>query len=237
MQTISVETLRSWLDEHRPVSVLDVRPTAERREWAIPGSLHIDAYEALRAHDPAALAALPALNLPPGRPVVAVCGAGKTSLVAAEQLAAQGFEAYSLEGGMRAWSLAWNTAEVPLADADTTVRVIQVRRTGKGCLSYLIGAGVEAFVIDASLNCEVYLKLAAQQAWRITHVFDTHIHADHLSRARELAEWCGAELVLPAQQRVSFPFSPVREGDNFNYGQLHLTALHTPGHTEESTCY
>ena len=122
MQTIAVETLRSWLDEGRPVSIVDVRPQAERDEWAIPGSLHIDAYEALKAYDPAALATL---HLPADRPVVAVCAAGKTSQIAAEQLTARGLQVFSLEGGMRAWSLAWNPAMVPLAEPSR--QVIQLR--------------------------------------------------------------------------------------------------------------
>ena len=111
MNTIAVETLRAWLDAGEPVIVVDVRPMHERVEWAIPGSLHIDAYEALKAHDPAALASL---DLSSRCPVVTVCGAGKTSRIAAEQLAARGLQVYSLEGGMKAWSLAWNTAEVPM---------------------------------------------------------------------------------------------------------------------------
>ena len=87
MNTLSTETLRTWLEEGREVSVVDVRPMAERVEWAIPGSLHIDAYEALKARDPAALASL---ELPTDRPVVTVCAAGKTSQIAAEQLAVGG---------------------------------------------------------------------------------------------------------------------------------------------------
>ena len=51
MMTIDVETLRVWLEERRPVTILDVRPTAEWAEWAIPGSIHVNAYDALRAHD------------------------------------------------------------------------------------------------------------------------------------------------------------------------------------------
>lgn len=232
MTTIDVETLRRWLEEGRSVTVLDVRPTAERAEWAIPGSLHVDAYDALKAHDQSALAGV---DVPGDEPVVTVCAAGKTSLIAAEQLAARGVEAMSLEGGMKAWSLAWNTAEVPLPDS--SVRVIQVRRTGKGCLSYLIGAREEAFVIDASLDPQVYLDLAAQHGWQITSVFDTHIHADHLSRSRQLAERSGAMLFLPEKPRVSFPFTAMRDGDTLATPQLTLTALHTPGHTLESTCY
>jgi len=232
MTTISVDTLRAWLDEQQPVTILDVRLQQDAAEWCIPGSIHVDAYEALKAHDPAALSGV---ELPTDQPVVTVCGVGRTSQIAAEQLQARGVQALSLEGGMQAWSLAWNTAEVPLDDR--SARVIQVRRTGKGCLSYLIGAGEEAFVIDASLDPRVYLDLARSLGWQITSVFDTHIHADHLSRSRQLAERCGAMLFLPDQHRVSFPFTTIRDGDTLTTPHLMLTALRTPGHTPESTCY
>lgn len=232
MNTISVETLRTWLEEGRPVTILDVRPTDQRAEWVIPGSLHIDAYRALNDHDPHALATV---DVPDEQPVVTVCAAGRTSQLAAEQLAARGVQALSLEGGMRAWSLAWNTAEVSVPES--SVHVIQVRRTGKGCLSYLIGTGEEAIVIDASLDPQVYLDLATRYGWQITSVFDTHIHADHLSRSRRLAERSGAMLFLPDQQRVSFPFTAIRDGNTLVTSSLVLTAFHTPGHTAESTCY
>ena len=232
MITIDVDTLRTWLDEGKPVTILDVRPMHERAEWAIPASIHIDAYDALGANAPDALAQF---ALPEDMPVVTVCAAGKTSLIAAELLRARGLQAFSLDGGMKAWSLAWNVAEVSVADG--SVRVLQVRRTGKGCLSYLIGAQGEAFVIDASLDPHVYLDLAVKYGWQITSVFDTHIHADHLSRARQLAERSGAILFLPDQQRVSFPFTAMRDGDTLATPHLRLTAVHTPGHTPESTCY
>ncbi len=232
METISVEILRTWLEKGHPVTILDVRPTAEWAEWAIPGCIHVDAYDALKAHDPAALADV---DVPSDIPVVTVCAAGKTSQIAAEQLAARGREVFSLDGGMKAWSLAWNIAEVP--GAGNAVHVLQVRRTGKGCLSYLIGAGEEAMVIDASLDPHIYLGLARGYGWQITSVFDTHIHADHLSRSRQLAQMSGAMLFLPDQQRVSFPFTAVRDGDTLATPHLMLTALHTPGHTPESTCY
>jgi hypothetical protein len=82
------------------------------------------------------------------RPVVTVCGMGRVFAVAAQQLRDRGYEALSLEGGMKAWSLAWNTAEVPEEQFGTGD---QFRRTGKGCLSYLVGGRNEAATIDASL--------------------------------------------------------------------------------------
>lgn len=230
--TIDVKTLQEMLAQRQPVTVLDIRPADERAEWAIPGSIHVNVYDALKANDAKALAEL---DLPHDRPVVAVCGAGVTSLVAAEQLHRRGFRALSLEGGMRAWSLAWNRAEVPMPDSRATV--IQVRRTGKGCLSYLIGSDGMAAVIDPALEPEVYLELAQHSGWTITSILETHIHADHLSRARALAERCGATLYLPTQNRASFSFTSLRDGDVVEVGAARFKALHAPGHTGESTCY
>lgn len=220
------------LDEGQPVTVLDVRQTQDRAEWAIPGSIHVDAYNALKKNDPDALAGL---DLPGDRPVVAVCAEGVTSLIAVEQLRTQGIQALSLAGGMKAWSLAWNSAEVPLPGSET--RLIQIRRTGKGCLSYVVGSDGEAAVIDPALEPDIYLGLAQDYGWTITHVLDTHIHADHLSRARRLAEASDATLHLPAQNRVLYPFNAIGDNDMLDFGAARLVALHTPGHTHESTCY
>ncbi len=189
---IEAETLREWLDAQQPVTVLDIRTDEDRAQWAIPGSLHVHAYEALRAGQPGLLADAP---FPLDRPVVTVCNAGRVSEAAAEMLAARGFDARSLAGGMRAWSLAWNAADVPLPGA--SIHVTQVRRTGKGCLSYIVGSSGEAAVIDPSVAPHVYLDLAHRHAWSIRYVLETHIHADHLSRARELARQLGAVLLLP----------------------------------------
>src|SRR5215213_9987157 len=83
---VDVDSLRAMLESGRPVTVLDVSTTGDRAEWAIPGSVHVDAYAALKAGDPNALAGL---DLPFDAPVVTICGAGKVSLVAAEQLRAR----------------------------------------------------------------------------------------------------------------------------------------------------
>jgi glyoxylase-like metal-dependent hydrolase (beta-lactamase superfamily II)/rhodanese-related sulfurtransferase len=229
--TIEANTLRDWLESHHPVTVLDVRSDEDRAQWAIPGSLHVNAYEALRAGQPGPLAAA---VLPPDRPVVTVCNAGRVSQTAAAILSVRGFDARSLLGGMKAWSLAWNTAEVSLEDS---VAVIQVRRTGKGCLAYLVGSGDEAVVIDPSLPAQTYVDLAQRRGWTVRHVLETHIHADHLSRARNLAVQTGAALLLPLQQRARFPFAAVSDGDRIRIGNATITAVHTPGHTGESTSF
>ena len=124
---IGAMTLRDMLELGERVTVVDVRKGEDHAEWSIPGSVHFDAYAALHAGDERAMQGL---DLPEGAPVVTVCGRGRSSALAAEQLRRRGYEALSLEGGMKAWSLAWNTAEVPLPGA--SAEVVQMRRTGKG---------------------------------------------------------------------------------------------------------
>ena len=92
-------------------------------------------------------------------------------------------------------------------------------------------------MIDASLDPAVYLSLAAERGWTIRHVLDTHIHADHLSRSRNLARDAGATLWLPEQRRARFPHQPLRDGAQVRFGDATLHARHTPGHTLESTTY
>jgi glyoxylase-like metal-dependent hydrolase (beta-lactamase superfamily II) len=227
---MDAETLRSWLDERRPVTVVDVRTHDDRQQWSIPGSIHIDAYEALKAGKPSALSDA---ELPADRPIVTVCNVGKMSERAADELSRRGLDALTLAGGMKAWTLSWNTAEVTITGALVT----QIRRTGKGCLSYLISSGGEALVIDASLPPEVYRSIAERLRVRIRNVLDTHIHADHLSRSKQLAEVAGAELLLPAQDRVGFPHRALDSGDVIELGPVKVEVIRTPGHTMESTCY
>jgi rhodanese-related sulfurtransferase len=124
---IDARTLRGMMERGERVTVVDVRKGEDYAEWSIPGSVHVDAYDALNAGDERAMEGL---DLPEGAPVVTVCGRGRSSAVAAEQLRRQGHEVFSLEGGMKAWSLAWNTADVTLPGA--RAEVMQVRRTGKG---------------------------------------------------------------------------------------------------------
>ena len=230
MKHIDVETLRTWLDEHRPVTILDVRNEASRAEWAIPGSLHVDASKALRDGEAGPLADLP---LDADRPLVTVCNRGHSSEKAAAVLERRGIDVWSLTGGMQAWSLAWNLAEVPIAHR--ALRIVQVRRTGKGCLSYVVGSQGEAVVIDPSVEAGVYLSLAMREGWRIRHVIDTHVHADHLSRGRAIATLTGATLWLPDSPRVRFPYEPLRDGHRITTGGATLVAYRTPGHTDEST--
>jgi glyoxylase-like metal-dependent hydrolase (beta-lactamase superfamily II)/rhodanese-related sulfurtransferase len=105
-----------------------------------------------------------------------------------------------------------------------------------GCSSYFVASrqSREAAVVDPQYDIEPYLALAQERHYRITHVVDTHLHADHVSGNRRLAAATGAALYLHASADVLFPFHPIHNGDELHLGQIILRVLHTPGHRPES---
>lgn len=108
-----------------------------------------------------------------------------------------------------------------------------------GCLAYLVGCGVTgiaALIDPARAEVEEYVALAQAKGLTITRVIDTHIHADHVSGARELAARTGAGLHLHEAAEVRYAFVPVRDGQELELGKIRLRAMHTPGHTPESMC-
>jgi glyoxylase-like metal-dependent hydrolase (beta-lactamase superfamily II)/rhodanese-related sulfurtransferase len=107
-----------------------------------------------------------------------------------------------------------------------------------GCSSYFIASRHSrvAAVVDPQRDIDCYLDLATERGYTIRFVIDTHIHADHVSGNRKLAEAAGAELYLQAEADVVFPFQPLRDGDKLRLGQIILQAVHTPGHRPEAMC-
>ena len=119
--------------------------------------------------------------------------------------------------------------------------------------AYLIGCQRtgEAIIIDPERDIDRYLALAAKEKVRITAITETHIHADFLSGARELAEKTGAHLYLSAcgdadwqyqwlGRRTaggSYAHTLVRDGDTFRVGNIEFKVIHTPGHTPEHICF
>ena len=228
---IAPEILQEKLNRKEPVFILDVRPSDQRDEWRIAESVHVDAYKQVNAGDESAL---DVVEIPPNSTVVTVCDAGRTSLLAADLLRRKGIHAHSLAGGMKAWNYAWSLAEVSFPNG---VKIIQVRRPAKGVLSYVAGSQNEAVVIDASLDPDIYLGIARQNGWTIKYALDTHIHADYVSRTRDLANASGGIHLLIDKANVEFEFTPLSAGETIQFGSAGLQVIHTPGHTWESTTF
>jgi hydroxyacylglutathione hydrolase len=106
-----------------------------------------------------------------------------------------------------------------------------------GCAAYLFGCGGKglcAVVDPREPELADYVAFAEDKKMRITHVIDTHVHADHRSAGPALAAAIGARYCLHRCADVRRPFTPLEDGDDIDLGNTRMRVLHTPGHTPES---
>jgi rhodanese-related sulfurtransferase/glyoxylase-like metal-dependent hydrolase (beta-lactamase superfamily II) len=113
----------------------------------------------------------------------------------------------------------------------------QVLHEDLGCASYVLADGGEGAVVDPKWEIEDYLGLAEEHGFRITHILETHNHADHVSGKGRLARATGATIHVPKDAGVEFDHEPVGDGDSIAIGEVKITALATPGHRPEHTAY
>ncbi len=129
-------------------------------------------------------------KIPDDQEVLVVCAKEGSSIFVAEQLLEQGKQniAYLL-GGMKSWSE--HLEPVKVGDLKDGGEIYQFVRIGKGCLSYMVISNGEVAVIDAVRMTEVFASFAKENNVTINHTIDTHLHADHISGGRQLAEKTG----------------------------------------------
>ncbi len=112
----------------------------------------------------------------------------------------------------------------------------QFKVEGLGCLSYMIGcpaAGI-ACVVDPERHVDRYLQIAQENGLRITHIFDTHLHADHITGSGELAARTGADIYVHPGVEAAYPHKDLHEGDHFRFGAGEVEIIETFGHTPNS---
>lgn len=112
----------------------------------------------------------------------------------------------------------------------------QITNDKTGCVSY---AGYclscrAGYVIDPLDDLKPYLEVARDNGIKITHIFNTHIQADHISGDRKLAKVTGAKIYMHESAKVDYDFEPVKDGDVIQIGNPRVKIIHTPGHTPES---
>lgn len=213
-------------------TILDLRATLDAP---------IAAAAATVLHHPGPLDAPAAAQLADALPPqsVVVCARGISAVAAAERLRAAGAaDPRVLTGGMRAWLGVLQALPVPLPLDG--IEVVQVRRPGRGCLSYVVLAGGAAIVVDPAPDAVFYRDLAAARGARVVGVLDTHLHADHLSGAAALAELTGAARLLPRaslERGVAAGAAAVAldDGDELTLGDHVLRVVALPGHTSDMT--
>ncbi|WP_200530410.1 rhodanese-like domain-containing protein [Halorubrum sp. LN27] len=264
---IDADALRDRIDERRrgdrSFALVDTRPRESYESWRIADSIHYF-YKPVHEFDVDDFEA--ATGLSADDAIVTTCAKGKASLAFAEALEAAGYDDVAVVAdGMRGWSGVYDRTAVSLPDAvDEPLDIVQIQRRAKGCLGYLVvggraseertdsdgsdrvavansdGSDRVAIAVDVSRHGDEWREAAAAHDASIAAVLDTHVHADHLSGGRDLADELGVPYFLPAaaaERDVAYAFEPLARNEALDVGGISVKALATPGHTDDGASY
>ncbi|WP_017379390.1 MBL fold metallo-hydrolase [Paenisporosarcina sp. TG-14] len=217
--------------------ILDVRNESDFQDWKIEGEnfefLNIPYFDLLDGVEGIMN------DIPTDKEILVVCAKVGSSMMIAEMLSDAGLTVSYLEGGMKAWSE--HLEPVKVGNLEDGGEIYQFVRIGKGCLSYMVVSNGEAALIDSTRMTDVYVEFAESIGAKITHVFDTHLHADHISGGRVIAEKTNATYWLPPKDatEVVFDYQPLENGNDVTIGDttINIHALYSPGHTIGSTSF
>ena len=223
--------------DNQALFILDVRNADAFEDWKIDGHkfeyLNIPYFELFDGVDEILE------KIPTDQDVLVVCAKEGSSIMVAEMLSDAGREVGYLEGGMKSWSMYLEPIKV--GDLKDGGELYQFVRLGKGCLSYMVISEGEAAIIDAVRFTEVFTNFAKEKGVEIKHVFDTHLHADHISGGRHIAAETGATYYLPPKdaEEVVFEYTPLEDGLTVTLGasEIEVGVLYSPGHTIGSTSF
>ncbi|MEJ9150848.1 MBL fold metallo-hydrolase [Bacillus smithii] len=235
---ISVKEVANKIIRGEKMFIVDARNAEEFANWRIEGKnvevVNIPYFEILDGVEPF----LDRLPKDKNTTIYSVCAKGGSSEFVAEQLEQAGYQnVYSIEGGMKARSE--HLEPVKIGELKSGGTLYQFVRLGKGCLSYLVESNGEGALIDTNRMTDVYVRFVKEHGITIKHVIDTHLHADHISGGRKLAEQLGATYYLPPKdaEEVTFSYTPIQDGDRIQVGNVVIKALYSPGHTIGSTSF
>ncbi|MED3761978.1 MBL fold metallo-hydrolase [Peribacillus frigoritolerans] len=217
--------------------ILDVRNESDFNDWKIEGQnfefLNIPYFDLLDGVEEILD------QIPANKEILVVCAKEGSSVMVAEMLSEAGLDVFYLKGGMKAWSE--HLEPVRIGELTNGAEIYQFVRLGKGCLSYMVVSNGEAAIIDSTRMIDAYLDFADDIGVKITHVLDTHLHADHISGGRRIAEVTNAAYWLPPKDaaEVTFEYQPLESGNVITIGHtaIDIQALYSPGHTIGSTSF
>jgi len=210
---------------HNPnVYLIDVRDPDEFSDFKIPGSVNIPLIDIFKPENIS--------KIPKDKEIITICPHGNRATIATFALARNGITSHILEYGLAGWSQVLNAVNV-----EENPTVIQVEKIGKGCLSHVVISKGNAIVIDPLYPAEKYLDIVKQQGAKITHIIDTHQHADHVSAAQQLSNLTGAPMYESKLEMWDRSAHFLDDGQEITFGNSRLRVIHTPGHTPGSLSY
>lgn len=223
-QTIPPQELLARLKKKEDLLLIDNRSPEEFSDWHIPGALNFPL-----ENIPNSLS-----QIPKDKDLVIICNRGHTSEVATEYLVEEGFKARKLEGGLKAWNGIYEVVPVNM-EQGSKLKVIQVKRVGKGCLSYiLLTSNEKAILVDVTRHIDFFKDYLKKNSLTPIAVVDTHVHADHISGGLELAKYFKSPYLLPNKSKVSFSFDILEDKLPKLIPGIKVEIIPTPGHTLES---
>lgn len=224
-----------YVIEKKELFIVDVRNKDAFHDWKIEGHnfeyLNVPYFDLLDGIEEI----LP--NIPTNKDVLVVCAKEGSAKMVADMLAEAGRDVAYLEGGMKAWSM--HIEPIKVGDFGGKGELYQFVRLGKGCLSYMVISEGEAAIIDAVRFKDTFISFAKEKGATIKYVFDTHLHADHISGGRHIANETNATYYLPPKDagEVVYDYTPLTDGLKVKLGSIDIAAVYSPGHTIGSTTF
>ncbi|WP_255198458.1 MBL fold metallo-hydrolase [Halorarius litoreus] len=233
MDSLSPDALAERLERGERVTLLDTRNRDEIDEWRIDGPTVERVEVPYPKFVAASVAGDPTDLLPDGipEPVVAVCPRGEASDEVAAMLREGGVDAVNLDGGMYGWARVYRRVELEADTGEATV--YQYQRPSSGCLAYLVVAADGALVVDPlRAFADRYAADAAEFGVPLVAAVDTHVHADHVSGLRDIANGTTGYMSEAAVERgAAFGVETLADGDTIRLGDVSVEVVATPGHT------
>jgi glyoxylase-like metal-dependent hydrolase (beta-lactamase superfamily II)/rhodanese-related sulfurtransferase len=235
VQAMTARDLYAALLAGEPLLVLDVRNPDDFARWHVEGRaglelLNLPYYAFIEDEDAAAA------QVPGDRPVLVVCAKEGSSQYVAEILHAHNREASYLEGGIITWGRLYDSRAIVSADWG---RIVQIARPARGDLSFVVVSEGQAAIIDPLRHTGHYLDAVKDAGAELIAIFDTHIHADHISGGPALAAATGAPYFVHPYDAIhpidmlpaALPYQPLSDGQVFQLGATTIRTIWYPGHT------
>lgn len=231
----TAKQLYADLLSERQQFILDVRNEDDFKRWGIEGRksldvLNIPYFNFIEEEDESVA------QVPTDADVLVVCAKEGSSQFVAEILQERGIEAAYLQDGIVSYGDLYDARDV--VDAGYG-RIVQVARPARGDLSFVVISDGEAAIVDPLRHIEHYLDVVAEAGASVTHIFDTHAHADHISGGPALNEETGAPYYMHPYDAIhpldmlpgTINYNYLSDGQTFSVGQFEVKVIWFPGHT------
>lgn len=236
VQEFTAGELYRKLSNNEPMFILDVRSPDAVEQWRVEGSdalesLNIPYYDFLEDED-ATSARVPTSHAE----VMVICAKENSSRYVAGVLQERGYNVSVLSGGIQQWGDYYDTRDII---NEAYGRIVQIARPARGDLSFAVISDGKAAVIDPLRHIEQYTNVIDEEGATLTHIFDTHAHADHISGGPALATQTGAPYYLHPYDAIHpmdmlparIGYTSLADGQRYQVGQFTVDVIGFPGHT------